>query len=48
MKYMQYASNNSGGLRLLIGKRMGPPSTLKEVGISEVRQFDIHKQANLF
>lgn len=38
MKYMQYASNNSGVLRLLIGRRMGPPSTSKEANISEARQ----------
>lgn len=31
MKYMQYASNNSGVLRLLIGRRMGPPSTSKRL-----------------
>ena len=33
MKYMQYVSNISGGFRLLIGKRMGPPSTSIEVNI---------------
>jgi len=39
MKYMQYTSNNSGGLRMRIGWGMGPPSTSKQVKTSEARQL---------